>query len=82
MDEAEVARHGRADRLAELVVHLTECEPERALHLIDLSSGSDLEVDELDVVARAMVRLRRTGVPQRPSIDLRQQVKASEDVRK
>jgi hypothetical protein len=63
-----------ADRLAELVVHLTDCDPQQAIDLIDLTDApADAHpVDKLEVVARAMVRLRRgAAAPGAPSIDLR-----------
>lgn len=67
MDPVEPIDRTAAERLAELVVHLTDCDPYRALDLIDLTDAAQVDVaDKLAVVARAMVRLRRAS-----KIDLR-----------
>ncbi len=52
------------DRLAELVVHLTGCDPERARELVDREGTPAITVDDkLDRVARALVALRRQPAP-------------------
>lgn len=68
------ARHHGADdtrlgRLAELVVHLTDCDAALAMHSVArLSSVAPGSLDEaLDIVAQAMCRVRGGG------IDLRDQ---------
>ena len=68
MDSVEPIDRTSAERLAELVVHLTDCDPYRALDLIDLTDASQVDGgDKLAIVARAMVRLRRTST----NLDLR-----------
>ena len=58
-------------RLAELVVHLTDCSPERAVRAIEASTSSspDTAEDALAIVARAMCSIRRIDLTER--VDLR-----------
>jgi hypothetical protein len=79
MDPADTNDRSDVDRLAELVVHLTDCDPQKALEVIDLTDGSRRDqVDKLEVVARAMVRLRHQDASAEPveAIDLREQAAA------
>jgi hypothetical protein len=51
-----------APRLAELVVHLTQCDPRRAVTAVDAAVGTHLPTDtdeRLAVVARAIVAVKR-----------------------
>jgi chemotaxis regulatin CheY-phosphate phosphatase CheZ len=61
-------------RLAELVMHLTGCAPERALRAVEAAHpilNDPLNEDEaLAVVARAMVAVRNVDL--RDSVDLRE----------
>ena len=61
-------------RLAELVVHLTDCAPERASAAVEAAHpilNDPLDEDEaLAVVARAMVAVRNVDL--RDSVDLRE----------
>jgi hypothetical protein len=73
MDSVEPIDRTSAARLAELVVHLTDCDPQQAVGLIDVPDAGPAEgVDKLAIVARAMVRLRRAGSPPPANIDLRE----------
>lgn len=56
-----------SSRLAELVVHLTECRPTLAVAAVNAASAAEPATDDdrLAIVARAMVSVRR-------SIDLRE----------
>jgi hypothetical protein len=79
MDPADTNDRSDVDRLAELVVHLTDCDPQKALEVIDLTDGSHRDhVDKLEAVARAMVRLRHQDAGAKPDvdIDLREQAAA------
>jgi hypothetical protein len=84
MDPLEPNDHTSAERLAEVVVHRTDCDPQLAIGWIDLTdqpADADL-VDKRDVVARALVRLRRgAAAPRAPSIDLRDQQRAEAERR-
>ena len=55
------ARDDRASRLAELVVHLTDCDPEGALHAVDRQELPPAATADaaLDVVARAMLSVSK-----------------------
>ena len=66
VDDSVPAISTSAPRLAELVVHLTDCNPRLAMAAVDAAAGgSDLgTVDRLAVVASALASVRR-------SIDLR-----------
>ena len=60
----------KRERLAELVIHLADCAPAAAVAAIDAAMGhahAEGEDDSLEVVARAMVLLRRP-------VDLRDRV--------
>lgn len=60
----------RSPRLAELVAHLTGCEPTRALSAVRAATATDPHnEDALAIVARAMCSLRRVDLTE--SVDLR-----------
>jgi hypothetical protein len=72
--EPDPRRPGRlasTDRLAELVVHLTDCSPEQAIAAVEAVQTHDpADADEaLEVVARAMCAIRRVDL--RDPVDLR-----------
>lgn len=58
-------------RLAELVVHLTDCAPDRAVRAVASSTVAEPSSvdDALAIVARAMCALRRIDLTER--VDLR-----------
>jgi hypothetical protein len=47
----------RSDRLAELVLHLSDCSPRRAVAAVD--AVIDLTDDPMEIVARALCKVRR-----------------------
>jgi hypothetical protein len=61
------------DRLAELIVHLTDCSPSAALAAVDIAMQQPpQDVDEsLEILARAMVLVRRP-------LDLRERLDLAE----
>jgi hypothetical protein len=61
----------RVWRLAEMVQHLTQCPPTRALHAVQVSMRRPPETTDeaLEVVARAMISLK-SGIDLRDQIDL------------
>jgi hypothetical protein len=60
-DQTIDLRDEHADRLAELIAHLTDCEPEGALAAVANGYRPALSADEaLRLTARAMVELRDT----------------------
>ena len=62
----------RSPRLAELVVHLTGCEPHRAIAAVEGSMRQSLQSndDALLIVARAMCAIRHLDLTER--LDLRE----------
>jgi len=74
--QGSASRHGPrlayTNRLAELIVHLTGCAPERALDAIAAENVVDpVDPDEaLEIVARAMVAVRQLDL--RDRLDLRE----------
>jgi hypothetical protein len=73
MDTVEREAHIRVDRLAEMVWHLTQCDPHEALAVVDKGrvqppSSHD---ESLLVVAQAMCELRRLDLTEK--LDLREQ---------
>jgi chemotaxis regulatin CheY-phosphate phosphatase CheZ len=65
------AKHADMNRLAEMVVHLTECTPERAIAAVEAARPVDpvAPEDALEIVARAIVKVRRVDL--RDHVDLR-----------
>ena len=60
----------RSPRLAELIVHLTGCEPNRAVSAVRAATATDPYSDDaLAIVARAMCSLRRVDLTE--PVDLR-----------
>jgi hypothetical protein len=59
----------RADRLAQLVAHLSDCSPRRAVDAVD--AVIDLTDDPMEVVARALCQVRRPA-----PVDLRDRTAA------
>ena len=61
VERSDPSRDDRAARLAELVVHLTDCEPAGALQAIDRQELSPTATVDaaLGAVAQAMVSVRR-----------------------
>lgn len=57
----------RTLRLAELVQHLTGCGPAGALHAVEVNRREGSADDALDIVARAIVSLRRIDLRDRPA---------------
>ena len=76
MNRADSITGSPPSRLVELVVHLTDCNPRDAEHVIDLTDDAIASHDEkLDAVARAIVRLRR-----RHPIDLDEPLDLRDDI--
>jgi len=67
----------RLDRLAELVAQLSGCRLDDARELIGPADAAT--TDDLEVVARAMVALRRSA--SEPAIDLRDRPRRPADAR-
>jgi hypothetical protein len=62
------------DRLAELVWHLTECEPSQALAAVDRPQAGSLDHDTaLALVARGICRVKRLDLTD--AVDLRDPAK-------
>lgn len=72
MDTAEREAHLRFDRLAEMVWHLTECDPREALAIVGQGPvhATPSHDESLLVVARAVCRLR--GLDLTDKLDLRE----------
>jgi hypothetical protein len=66
MEATERIADHRADRLAEMVWHLTDCHPLQAVTAVGEPSAQD---DSLLIVARAMCSVRRLDL--RDKVDLR-----------
>jgi chemotaxis regulatin CheY-phosphate phosphatase CheZ len=66
------SRLAYTNRLAELVVHLTDCSPERAIEAVEAAAPVDpvSPDDALEVVARAIVTVRHVDL--RDQVDLRE----------
>ena len=62
----------RIQRLAEMVQHLTECSPARALHAVKrvVRTPPTSPDDALAVVARALVTVKRGQIDLRDQIEL------------
>jgi hypothetical protein len=73
MEAAERRTQHRHDRLAELVWHLTECEPEAAMTAVDVPvDGEDFDLETaLELVARGLWRIKHIDL--RTRVDLRDQ---------
>jgi chemotaxis regulatin CheY-phosphate phosphatase CheZ len=71
MASSRESRLAYTNRLAELVVHLTDCAPERAIAAVEAQHPVDpvSSDDALAVVARAMCSVRRVDL--RDKLDLR-----------
>lgn len=67
--EAHAREELRAERLSELVMHLTGCSAEAAHHAVEGAAGRSDEGgrDALEVVARALVSIRRGALDLRQS---------------
>ena len=66
-------------RLAELVMHLSNCSPEQAVHTVDAAlqwTSSAADDDPLSVVAGALVALRQVDL--RVRVDIREQLSRAE----
>jgi hypothetical protein len=65
------ARYASTNRLAEMVVHLTDCTPEQAIEAVEAARSVDSAEsdDPLEIVARAIVKVRRVDL--RAHVDLR-----------
>ena len=74
-NEASGERGLRFARLAELMVHLTECSPAVAVSAIANAAGDQQITNEnaLDILARAISSMR-SGIDLRENLDLRQEV--------
>jgi len=73
------ARVAYTNRLAEMVVHLTDCSPERAIEAVASAEPVDPvdPEDALAIVARAIVAVRRVDL--RDQLDLREKPIARTD---
>ena len=70
MESAERSVEHRHDRLAELVWHLTDCEPTEALAAVDRPADAQIDYEAaLALVARGLWRVRRVDLTDR--LDLR-----------
>jgi hypothetical protein len=72
MDTAEREAQIRVDRLAEMVWHLTQCDPHAALAIVDKgrSQPPSSHDESLRVVAQAVCELRRLDLTEK--LDLRE----------
>lgn len=77
MKSTERAGDHRHDRLAELVWHLTDCEPDAALAAVDPPGGAAITYDTaLALVARGIWRVKHLDLTD--GLDLRERAAAAD----
>ena len=77
MESAERGAERRHDRLAELVWHLTDCEPKAALAAVDEPAHAEIGYDAaLELVARGIWRVKHLDLTDQ--VDLRERAAAAD----